>query len=341
MSGRIMSGRNPLPRLGLSVYPTSPPSRLREIAHAAESLGYGHLWFGDSQNLWREAYVSMAAAAVGTSRIVFGTGVTNGVTRHPSVLASTWATLHELTGGRVAAGFGVGDSALRTMGMRPMRVDDLADLIGDLRALWAGEALGTEHGGARYRLNYLEEPLHVPLYVAASGPRLLELAGRVADGVILLVGTDVDRIRGALAQVDAGARSAGRSLDDIHVVLWAPVAIEEDSAAARDQVRPHVARTVLRPVDVELTPDEHAAVEQIRAAYDYTQHMVPGSPHSKLVTDDLVRRFALAGTADECRAHAAALSGAGVDQVAMVPFPGASPLLSLLERFASALTPSQ
>lgn len=321
------------PGRGLSVYPTAPAAELRALAHRAEALGYEHLWFGDSQNLWREAYLTMGAAAVGTSRIVFGTGVTNGVTRHRSVLASSWATLHELTNGRVAAGFGVGDSALRTMGHRPMRVAELEALITDLRTLWSCGEVKEDGGDTPYRLSYVEEPLTVPAYVAASGPRLLELAGRVADGVILLVGTDPAMVRAALTEVDAGAQAVGRSRADLHVILWAPVAIEDDAAIALDQVRAHVARTVLRPIDVELTADEQAAVERIREQYDYYAHMVPGSPHAQLVTDDLVRRFALAGTTEECRAQANALAEAGVDQLAMVPFPGHDSLPALLERF--------
>lgn len=331
MSGSVRQAR---PGRGLSVYPTARPGAVCALAHRAEGLGYEHLWFGDSQNLWREAYVTMGAAAVGTSRIVIGTGVTNGVTRHRSVLASAWATLHELTDGRVAAGFGVGDSALRTMGHRPMRVAELGALITDLRTLWRGEEVKDEKGDSPYRIAYVEHPLTVPVYVAASGPRLLDLAGRVADGVILLVGTDPATVRSAVAAVTAGASSAGRSLADIHVVLWAPVAIEDDAVGARDHVRAHVARTVLRPIDLELKPSEQAAVERIRQEYDYYAHMVPGSPHAQLVTDELVRRFALAGTFDECRAQAIALSDAGVDQLAMVPFPGPAPIQALLERFA-------
>lgn len=305
---------------GLSLYPVHPPSEMRRLAHAAEDAGYRHLWFGDSQNIWREAYVTMAAAAVGTSRITIGTGVTNGVTRHRSVIASAWASLHELTGGRVAAGFGVGDSALHTMGGRPMKVAELDALVGDLRRLWRGDESCEPHVDTAYRLAYLDRPLDIPVYLAASGPRLLELAGRIADGVILLVGTDPVAVQGALDTVAKGAASSGRSLQDIDVVLWTPTAIAANPVDARDQVRPHVARTVLRPIPVELTHPERAAVERVRERYDYYAHMVPGSPHSQLVTTELVDRFALAGTRDDCRTRLRGLARAGVDEVAMVPF---------------------
>lgn len=317
---------------GLSLYPTRPVAEVAATARVAEAAGYRHLWFGDSQNIWREAYVAMAAAAVATEGVVIGTGVTNGVTRHRAVVASAWATLHELTGGRVAAGFGVGDSALHTMGRRPMRVAELEDLVGDLRALWAAGAVHEPDGDEPYRLDYLAEPIAVPVYLAASGPRLLDLAGRVADGVILLVGTDPATVAAALDAVGKGAAAAGRSLADVDVVLWTPAAVDDDADTARDHVRAHVARTVLRPVAAELGPAEQAAVERIREAYDYYAHMVPGSAHSQLVTPELVDRFALAGTREQCRARLDELAAVGVDEVAMVPFPGPDGDLDALVR---------
>jgi hypothetical protein len=94
---------------GVGLFPTEPVEKIREYVQLSESLGYDHVWFGDSQNIWRESSTVMGAAAVGTEKIIFGTGVTNAVTRHPSLLASTWATLAEFTGGRVALGIGTGD----------------------------------------------------------------------------------------------------------------------------------------------------------------------------------------------------------------------------------------
>ncbi len=293
---------------------------MRRIAHLAERLGYRNLWFGDSQNIWREVYSTMAAAAVGTDRIIIGTGVTNALTRHRSVLASAWVTLAELTDGRVAAGFGVGDSALETMGVRPMKVAELEEVIRDLRTLWGGDEALHEDSKRQYRLSYLGDARDIPVYIAASGPRMLDLAGRIGDGVILLVGTDTATVSDAVNVLKAAAASADRSLDDIHVVLWAPTAVADNASAARDVVRAHVARTVLRPINAKLTDAEAETVERIRDQYDYYAHMVPGSAHAQMVTDDLVDRFALAGSADECARRLDALSAVGVNQVAFIPF---------------------
>lgn len=306
--------------MGVGLFPTEPPAKLRELAHLAEELGYDNVWFGDSQNIWREAYVNMASAAVGTERIVFGTGVTQAVTRHPSVLASTWASLHELTDGRVACGIGTGDSSLRTMGLKPMKLAELESQVGDLRTLFRGGEVEETTGGTPYRLNYVDEPRDIPVYVAASAPRITELTGRIADGVILLVGTDERFITAGLERLEKGAAESGRTLDDLHVVLWTPTAIHDDPAVARDLVRAHVARVIIRPLPADLPPEQMDQITRLRESYDYYHHLDTEAGHADLVPDELIPHFALAGTPDECRATLERLADLPVDQVAIVPF---------------------
>lgn len=327
--------------MGVGLFPTEPPQRMRELVQHAERLGYANVWLGDSQNIWRESSVTLGAAAVGTSSVVLGTGVTNTVTRHRSVLASTWATLHELTAGRVALGVGVGDSSMFTMGMRPARLADLERAVTDLRCLFRGEEAREESSDAAYRLAYVGEPLDVPIYVAASGPKILRLAGRIADGVIVLVGTHPRFVDAALQTVAAGAEESGRTLADLHLVLWTPTAIDADATRARDLVRSHVARVAMRPLPAAVDAEQQAAVERIRTAYDYYEHMQTAATHSNLVPDSLVDLFALAGTAEECAATLTRLKGTGIDQVATIPYvaPGenrADTMATFAEVFAAA-----
>lgn len=307
-------------RMGVGLFPTESPEKMRQLTHLAEELGFDNVWFGDSQNIWREAYVNMAQAAVGTERITFGTGVTQAVTRHPSVLASTWATLHELTGGRVACGIGTGDSSLRTMGLTPMKLAQLESSVADLRTLFAGGEVQEQTAETPYHLNYVSEPRDIPIYIAASAPKITELTGRIADGVILLVGTDPRFVEAGLERLEAGAKASGRTLDDLHIVLWTPTAIHEDGAVARDLVRAHVARVIIRPLPAELPPDKMEQVTRLRDSYDYYHHLDTEAGHADLVPDDLIPHFALAGTPDECRSTLEKLEQLPVDQVAIVPF---------------------
>jgi 5,10-methylenetetrahydromethanopterin reductase len=217
-------------------------------------------------------------------------------------------------------GIGTGDSALFTMGLRPAKVAQLEQAVDELRALFRGDEVAEDSSGAGYRLAYLEQPVHVPIYVGASGPKLLHLAGRIADGVILLAGTDPGFIRTALDRVEAGAKESGRSLSDLHLVLWTPTAIDPDPAAARDLVRAHVARTVMRPLPSEVAPEQQEAVERIRAAYDYYEHMDVRAAHSTLVPDSLVDMIALAGTPQECGVRVQEIADLGIDQISIIPY---------------------
>jgi 5,10-methylenetetrahydromethanopterin reductase len=289
------------------------------LTHLAESLGYTNVWYGDSQNIWRETYVTMAAAAVGTTRVVLGTAVTNATTRHESVLASSWATLAELTNGRVVMGIGAGDSSLRTMGMTPMKLADLERAVIRLRALLAGDWVTGPVSGIPYRLDYLAEASPVPVYLAASSPQSLRLAGRVADGVILAVGVDPRSIRSALVDLEEGANEVGRSLENLDIVLWIPAAIADDGRIARDLARPHVASMVVQPRPAEMREEHSEAIASIRARYNYFRHMNVEPEVASLVPDALVDMFALVGTADECREKLQALVELPIDQISIVP----------------------
>jgi 5,10-methylenetetrahydromethanopterin reductase len=310
---------------GVGLFPTEPVGKLRQHALLAEDLGYDNIWFGDSQNIWREASIAMGAAAVGTERIVFGTGVTNAVTRHRSLLASTWATLAEFTRGRAICGIGLGDSSLRTMGLKPLKLAELEAAIDELRALFRGEEVAEASSGAAFHLNYVSSPLDIPIYIAASAPKLLEMSGRIADGVIVLVGTAPHFVEAALRTIEKGAKASGRTLSDLRIVLWTPTAIREDASEAHDLVRAHVARVVIRPLPAPVADDQQAAIDKIKSTYDYYHHMDTEAEHADLVTPDLIDLFALAGTPDQCRERLEAISSL-VDQIAIVPFvrPGES-----------------
>lgn len=323
---------------GIGLFPTEPVSVMRDYTLQAEELGYDNVWFGDSQNIWRESSITMGAAATGTKRVILGTGVTNAVTRHRSVLASSWATLAEYTGGRVALGIGTGDSSLRTMGLKPIKLAELERAVSELRALLGGQSIREENSEAEYRLGYLQSPTAIPIYIAASAPRILELAGRIADGVIVLVGTAKEFIEGALGAIEVGAAASGRRLSDLHIVLWTPTAIHDDPETARDLVRAHVARVCIRPLPAAIDPSLTGAIARIRDNYDYYHHMDTGAGHADLVPDELVELFALAGTDDECTLRIAEISKLQIDQMSAVPFvrPGES-RLETMRRFAQAV----
>lgn len=304
-------------RYGVGMFPTESMSRIIQLSKQAEDLGYSHIWVGDSHLIWREAFVNMAAVALNTSKVIIGTGVTNPVTRHPSVLASGYATLDELAPGRFAVGIGLGDSSLETMGRKQARLAEFETAVAQMRAVIEGGEAELE-SGSKIHLNFAQNR-KIPFYAAASGPKMLELSGRIADGVIILVGVDSGAIERAVERIAAGAESAGRKLSDIDLVLWVPCAVSEQPGA-KDAVKAHVARVIAHPLPFTLDEQEQKVLDDIHQAYNYYQHMNPLAAQARVIPDWLVDKFAVAGTPDECNVKIEELKRSAINQVAIIPY---------------------
>ena len=152
----------------LGLFPTEPPHRILELIRLAEQIGYSAVYLGDSQMIWREAYVILGAAAQATTRITLAPGVTNPVTRDPAVVAAAFATLQELTGDRVVLGIGTGDSAVQTMGLKPARLAHFEHCVAAIRSLIAGATIRHPNSGAEARLTYAHPRTKLPVYIATA-----------------------------------------------------------------------------------------------------------------------------------------------------------------------------
>ena len=301
---------------GVGLFPTEPLQKMIHLAKVSEESGFSHIWVGDSHLIWREAYVNMTAMMLNTTKVKFGTGVTNPLTRHPSVLASAYATLEEYAPGRMIVGIGLGDSSVETMGLKPSTLANFEKSLEQMRELFAGKEAQLPSGKI-----HLLHPCKrkVPIYIAASGPKMLELSGRIADGIIILVGVADDYIAHAREKIAAGAQAAGRKLADISLVLWVPCAVSE-TASAKDAVKAHVARVVAHPLPYVLDPNEQKVLEEIRKTYDYYHHMDQQANHAEVIPDWLVDKFAIAGTVDQCRAQIERIKKSGIQQIAIIPY---------------------
>ncbi|HZD40484.1 MAG TPA: LLM class flavin-dependent oxidoreductase [Terriglobales bacterium] len=307
---------------GVGLFPTESLQAMIHLAKVSEESGYSHIWVGDSHLIWREAYVNMTAMALNTKRVKLGTGVTNPLTRHPSVVGSAYATLEEYAPGRMIVGIGLGDSSVETMGMKPAKLSHFEKIIQQMRDLLAGKEVELETG----KIHVLHPCKNkVPIYIAASGPKMLELSGRIADGIIVLVGVADEYIAHAKEKIETGAKATGRKLEDIDLVLWVPCAVS-DKAPAKDAVKAHVARVVAHPLPYVLDPNEQKVLAEIRKTYDYYHHMDQEANHAEVIPDWLVDKFAIAGTVAECRAQIQRLRKNGIQQIAIIPYsaPGGS-----------------
>ena len=297
------------------------PVLVRQV-QLAESLGFDTAWIADTHLVCRELWVTLAACAAGTSRIRLGPGIAVPHTRHISVTASAIATLHELAEGRVVIGIGTGGSAAETMGLsvgKVARIATLESMAHALRRLLGRESIRLDNG-TDARLAWLERAPAIPLYLAGSGPRMLDAAGRLGDGAIMYAGVAPWLVEAALGCVKAGARSAGRAPEDLDVAIWAPTSIAPDRALARDHVRGRVASALRHAFPVAWSPEDQAVIAQVRAAYDSYQHASAASKHRLLVTDRFVDLMALAGRPEEVREQVLAIMGVGgVGRIILLP----------------------
>jgi 5,10-methylenetetrahydromethanopterin reductase len=258
--------------------------------------------------LFHEVYTLLGALAVSTKKVRLGTAVTNPLTRHPTVTAAAFATLAELSGGRASLGISVGDSALKSMNLETAQMSVLAETVALCRNLMAGETVSFGEGKTA-RLHHLGPS--VPIYVAATGPKMLGLAGRIADGVILMNGIAPELIGEAVRIVREGERAAGRKEGSVKAAVWAAC------HPSRQAVKFNVARAILRKIPGPIDDLTRAVAARVKEAYDFAQHGRAEADFARLVPDEIVTRFAFAGNYEEIAEQIRALEACDVDEVVL------------------------
>ncbi|GAA4978601.1 TIGR03842 family LLM class F420-dependent oxidoreductase [Kineococcus glutinatus] len=311
---------------GVVLQTVPPAARVVELARQAELHGFSHVWTFDSHVLWEEPYVIHSAILAATRKVVVGPMVTNPATREWSVTASTFATLNEMYGPRTVCGIGRGDSAVRTLAGRPTTLATLRESVHVIRELANGRPV--EHRGQTLRLPWA--PVTGPtdrteVWVAAYGPKALQLTGEVADGFILQL-ADPDIAAWTIKAVREAAERAGRDPAAVKICVAAPayVAPEADLAHAREQCRwfggmvgNHVADIVARYGADSSVPAALTDYIAGRQGYDYNEHGRAGNSHAAFVPDSIVDRFCLLGPAQRHVERLRDLRSLGVDQFAL------------------------
>jgi 5,10-methylenetetrahydromethanopterin reductase len=284
-----------------------------EFVAALEAEGVRRMWVIDSQLAMKDAYAGLAVAAMGTKRIGLGTGVTNAVTRHPTVTANAIAAIAEISGGRAFLGLGAGDSALYGVGLKPQKVAEVEEAINFFRAVLRGEE--GELGGRRYRLPHVAST--VPIYLAVSQERMCDLAGRLADGAIVMGPAQPDMVRRQVGWIENGLTSANRSHANFEVAFVATMSAAGTPAAALDEVRSWASTQSRLLAHFKELPDSLRPFgDEIRRSaesYDYSEHLSTRARHSAAISDDLTRALAIVGTPDECAERLRALRATGID----------------------------
>jgi probable F420-dependent oxidoreductase len=302
-------------QFGFTLKPGHSIERTIALTKQAEAAGFDYAWLFDSHVLWRDPYPLLTLMAQATTRLRLGTCVTNPATREPSVTASLLATLNELSGGRMDLGIGRGDSARRVLGKPPTSMKDLEEAVHVIRALVEGRSI--EYEGTMLELTWAGGG-RLPVWIAGYGPVALKLTGRVADGSMLQIG-DPDLVRWFVTQVRDSAVLTGRDPGSVKVMAAAPAHIG-DLADGRDRTRWFPALVSNHVVDLvnkyprEDLPQELTTYVRTREGYDYHHHAEVGSDNATFVTDDIVDRFCIVGSADDHLVRLRELERAGVDQ---------------------------
>lgn len=306
-------------RCGVVLQGVDPPADFCGMVSEIEGLGFGHLWLTDSSLHARNCYSYLTLAAARSSRLLLGTAVTNPLTRHPAITAAAAATVDEVSGGRMILGIGAGDRPLLALGLRPSPLATLEAAITAIRRLWAGEEVGLAAPGftlSGAHLRFGARP-RIPVFVSASGPKTLELAGRVADGVILLVGLFPEALEWAVAQVECGARAAGRPRPQVAVFAYGAIDEDEDAAlAAARSIAAWFPQTAPHICDLAGLPRDLAG--RVRDGYSGGEFQEAAAAAGMLPAQ-FVRKVALAGNRQRAARQIGAALAAGADSVHVFP----------------------
>jgi len=323
----------------VALQPVYAPDVFVDMVRRVEAAGMDDLWLTDSSLHSRYCYSYLTLAAVNTTRMRLGTAVTNPVTRHPALPAVGISTIDEISGGRAVHGIGAGDRPLEALGMKPAKLALLEDSIHAARRLWKGETVTQDYRGFVLADAHMRFPARpdIPVYLSASGPRTLELAGRVADGVILLAGLHPEGLTYALEHIDRGVEAAGRS-ERPKITVFAYGAIDEDEDAALAAGRTIAAWfPQTAPVYCQLAGLSEDLVRKVREAYRGGEFQEAAAA-AKLLPDDFVRRMSLSGNRAAAREHIRTLTELGVDSMAVFPLQGdAESRMATVEAFAECL----
>jgi 5,10-methylenetetrahydromethanopterin reductase len=318
-----------------------------KIVKRAEALGYHRAWFYDTQLLNSEVFVSMAAAAMQTSKIRLATGVLIPGNRIAPVAASGLASLNALAPGRIDFGVSTGFTARRTMGLRPVKLADMEEYIRVVRGLLAGETLTWTFEDAQRKIRFLNPEIGainikdpIPVHVSALGPRGRRLTAKLGAGWMHAT-ANVGHATAAIADIQTAWRDAGRAPSDLHATATTAGCVlaegeAADSARARAQAGPTATIALHslverdqfgdlgRPIPPQLAPlleryrQIYSAYEPADARYlsNHRGHLMFLRPEEhEICTAELIRATTITATRAELRERLRELARAGFHEV--------------------------
>ena len=327
-----------MPRLGvrLDIGPEFTPQDVFELARLAESHGYETVWMPEGGA--RESVTQLAALATGTKRINLATGILPIFVRTPTLMAMSTCSLDAISQQRFILGLGVGHQPAVENGhgvpfKRPLtRMRETVEIV---RRLLKGEGVTYEGQVFNLRdskLGFTPVRPDVPIYLAALGPRMIEMAGEIADGVLLTWASPA-YLKQAIEHLHRGAERAGRDPDELDVACYIRTAVVDDV----DQVRPALQRQIARYASMPFYANffQQSGFEEEIAAAKEAVTKGDRDAAAAAITDAMQREVAVFGSAEQCRREIEARQSLGLKQAVIAPFPVAGDALG---SFRAAIT---
>lgn len=340
-------------KISMRVPGTSPMPDLLRMIRQIEDAGFNGAGILDSQMICRDTFVTMGMAANATSTLGLFPAVTNPFGRIPSVLAGAAQTVAEIAPGRTKFIIGTGYTSASTIGRRPATLRQMRRCIMEVKALLAGEAV--EYDGMTNRLDFAgSDGGHgVPVLMAASGPRSLELAGEVADGALVLVGYTPGIVGKALEHLETGAKRSGRTLEDLDVMFAVRTCVSDSTEEARRLARPVATHWALLWGGPNWLPysgldiPEYEVPQAVRDVYPDLGHAPNWEEAIELtqfvddeVNGQLCDALGLIGTPEYCTARIQEMAQHGVTQLYLMPCLTFAPPEAEVQAFGNHVIPA-
>jgi 5,10-methylenetetrahydromethanopterin reductase len=292
--------------------------RAAELAALAERDGWDGLAFTDSQNLGGDTFAALAIAAQCTHRITLATGATNPATRHPAVIASAIATIQVESRGRAFLGIARGDSALAYIGRKPLPLAEFELALQQIQTYLRGDSVDCDGFASRIQWLAHDRVPKVRMSAAATGPKVIQLAARVADGITFSVGADPDRLESAIALARQTRAEAG--LPALKLGAYVNAVAHPDVKVARELVRGRLGvyarfSTMDRGVMSSLSEADRSVAEELVKNYDMQSHAASGARHESALADEFVDRFGIVGPSEHVAARLSQLIQLGLDHI--------------------------
>jgi 5,10-methylenetetrahydromethanopterin reductase len=301
-------------KFGIEFVPKEPYWKITYYAIQAEKGGFTNLWITDHFNN-RNVYVALTTAAIYTNKITLGPGVTNPYMVNPAFTAQAIATLNELAPKRVVLGIGAGDkTTLACVGIKMQKpLKAVSEAVDIIRKLTNGE--NTVYNGEVFQMagaKFFFKPRNkIPIYVGAQGPKMLTLAGKIGDGVLINACHPKD-VEYAINCIKKGAKEANKNLSELDVGVYTAFSVHEDLSKARDAVIPVVAFIVASTSERVLErhgidPKKAKDIFEALKAHSWVQAF-------SAVTQEMIEAFSVCGTPDMCIKRIDQLLESGISQ---------------------------